>query len=143
MAPSDKLELIVNVYNLADGMNEDLKERCKPLNEYSIFSNHYKQLRKQRLPIDEAVSATIRYCIDNNVMKDYLQHNESEVIDMFGFEWDEKEERQALIETSEARGEERGKISTIRNLLASGLITLDALKASGLYSPDELAAVSK
>ncbi len=79
MAPSDKLELIVNVYNLADGMNEGLKERCRPLNEYSIFSNHYKQLRKQRLPIDEAGSATIRYCIDNNVMKDYLQHNESEL----------------------------------------------------------------
>lgn len=62
---------------------------------------------------------------------------------MFGFEWDEKEERQALIEISEARGEERGKISTIRNLLADGLITLEALKASGLYSPDELAAISK
>ena len=66
---------------------------------------------------------------------------------MFGFEWDEKEERQALIEISEARGEargeERGKISTIRNLLAGGLITLEALKASGLYSPDELAAISK
>ena len=114
MAPSDKLELIVNVYNLADGMNEGLKERCRPLNEYSIFSNHYKQLRKQRLPIDEAVSATIRYCIDNNVMKDYLQHNESEVIDMFGFEWDEKEERQALIEISEARGEARGETRGIK-----------------------------
>lgn len=147
LAPSDKLELMVNVYNLADGMNENLKERCRPLKEYSIFSNHYKLLRKQRLPIDEAVSETIRYCIDNNVMKNYLLHNESEVIDMFGFEWDEKEERQALIEISEARGEargeERGKISTIRNLLAGGLITLEALKASGLYSPDELAAISK
>lgn len=147
LAPSDKLELMVNVYNLADGMNENLKERCRPLKEYSIFSNHYKQLRKQRLPIDEAVSKTIRYCIDNNVMKNYLLHNESEVIDMFGFEWDEKEERQALIEISEARGEargeERGKISTIRNLLAGGLITLEALKASGLYSPDELATISK
>ena len=147
LAPSDKLELMVNVYNLADGMNENLKERCRPLKEYSIFSNHYKQLRKQQLPIDEAVSKTIRYCIDNNVMKNYLLHNESEVIDMFGFEWDEKEERQALIEISEARGEargeERGKISTIRNLLAGGLITLEALKASGLYSPDELAAISK
>ena len=40
LAPSDKLELMVNVYNLADGMNENLKERCRPLNEYSIFSNH-------------------------------------------------------------------------------------------------------
>ena len=66
---------------------------------------------------------------------------------MFGFEWNKEEERQALIEISEAqgeaRGEERGKISTIRNLLANGLITLDALKASGRYSPDELAAISK
>lgn len=143
LAASDKLELIVNVYNLADGMNENLKERCRPLKEYSIFSNHYKLLRKQRLPIDEAVSKTIRYCIDNNVMKNYLLHNESEVIDMFGFEWDEKEERQALIECSEARGKTLGKISAIRDMLADGLVTLDALKASGRYSPDELAAISK
>ena len=80
-------------------------------------------------------------------MKEYIRHNEREVIDMHAFEWDEKEERQALIEISEARGEargeERGKISTIRNLLAGGLITLEALKASALYSPDELAAISK
>ena len=62
---------------------------------------------------------------------------------MFGFEWNKEEERQALIEISEARGEARGKISPLRDLLASGLITLDALKASGLYSPDELAAISK
>ena len=70
---------------------------------------------------------------------------------MFGFEWNKEEERQALIEISEARGEKRGeargeargKISTLRDLLASGLITLDALKASGLYSPDELTAISK
>ena len=143
MAPSDKLELTVNVYNLADGMNEGLKERCRPLNEYSIFSNHYKQLRKQRLPIDEAVSATIRYCIENNIMKDYLRHNESEVIDMFGFEWDEKEERQALIELSETRGKNCEKIDSARTLLTKGIVTLQALKSSGYYSQEELAAISK
>ena len=143
MAASDKLELIVNVYNLADGMNENLKERCRPLKEYSIFSNHYKQLRKQRLPIDEAVSKTIRYCIDNNVMKNYLLHNESEVIDMFGFEWNEKEEREALLEAGEARGEARGRINTIRDLLSDGIVTIEALKASGRYSPEELAAMAK
>ena len=146
-SPSDKLELIVNVYNLADGMNEGLKEQCRPLKEYSIFSNHYKRLRKQQLPIDEAVSETIRYCIKNNVMREYLVSNESEVINMFGFEWNEEEERQALLECGEARGETRGKkigkISTIRDLLADGLVTLDALKATGRYSPEELAAISK
>ena len=147
LAPSDKLELMVNVYNLADGMNEDLKDRCRPLNEYSIFSNHYKQLRKQRYSVDEAVSETISYCIKNNVMREYLVSNESEVINMFGFERNEEEERQALLECGEARGKtlgiKIGKISTIRDMLADGLVTMEALKASGRYSPDELAAISK
>ncbi len=137
--PSDKLELVVHVYNLATGKNEDLKKICKPLREYSIFSNHYKLLRKQGLDIDEAVRDTIRYCIDNDVMKNYLLHNESEVIDMFGFEWNEKEEREALIEA----GETRGRLNSVRELLAKGIVTIDALKASGCYSPEELAAIAK
>ena len=138
-APSDKLELIVQVYNLATGKNEALKSICKPLQEYSIFSNQYKLLRKQGLTIDEAVRETIRYCIDNNVMKDYLQHNESEVIDMFGFEWNEKEEREALLEA----GETREKINSARTLLTKGIVTLQALKSSGYYSKEELAAIAK
>ena len=99
------------------------------------FSNHYKLLRKQGLTVDEAVRDTVRYCIDNDVMKNYLLHNESEVIDMFGFEWNEKEEREALLEA--------GRINAIRELLSAGLVTLDALKASGRYSPEELAAIAK
>ena len=103
------------------------------------FSNHYKLLRKQGLTVDEAVRDTVRYCIDNDVMKNYLLHNESEVIDMFGFEWNEKEEREALLEAGEARG----RLNSIRDLLSDGLVTLDALKASGRYSPEELAAIAK
>ena len=137
--PSDKLELVVHVYNLATGKNEDLKKICRPLREYSIFSNHYKLLRKQGLDIDEAVRDTIRYCIDNDVMKNYLLYNESEVIDMFGFEWNEKEEREALLEA----GETRGRLNSVRELLAKGIVTIDALKASGCYSPEELAVIAK
>ena len=103
------------------------------------FSNHYKLLRKQGLDIDEAVRDTIRYCIDNNVMKDYLLHNESEVINMFGFEWNEKEEREALLEAGEARG----RINSARRLLTKGTVTMQALKASGCYSNEELAAIAK
>ncbi|MGM9580320.1 MAG: hypothetical protein ACI3U2_03685 [Anaerovibrio sp.] len=120
-----------------------MKSICKPLREYSTFSNQYKLLRKQGLTIDEAVRDTIRYCIDKNVMKDYLQHNESEVIDMFGFEWDEKEEREALLEAGEARGETRGRVNSARDLLTKGVVTLQALKSSGCYSQEELAAIAK
>ena len=142
-APSDKLELIVHVYNLATVKNEALKSICKPLREYSTFSNHYKLLRQQGLAIDEAVRDTIRYCIDNNVMRDYLQCNESEVINMFGFEWNEKEEREALLEAGEARGRASGRIESVRELLTKGILTMDVIKASGCYSPEELAAIAK
>ena len=91
------------------------------------------------MTVDEAVRDTIRYCIDNDVMKNYLLHNESEVIDMFGFEWNEKEEREALLEA----GETRGRLNSVRELLSDGLITLEALKASGRYSPEELAVIAK
>lgn len=64
---------------------------------------------------------------------------------MFGFEWNEKEEREALLEAGEARdearGEARSRINTIRNMLADGLVTMDAIKATGRYSPEELAAI--
>ena len=62
---------------------------------------------------------------------------------MFGFEWDEKEERQALIELSEARGKNREKIDSARTLLTKGIVTLQALKSSGYYSQEELTAISK
>lgn len=54
-------------------------------------------------------------------MTDYLTDNEREVITMFGFEWNEEDERKALIELGEERGEKRGErrgtINSIKNLM--------------------------
>ena len=65
------------------------------------------------------------YCRKNGIMTDYLTDNESEVINMFGVEWNEEEERKALIELGEERGitigekrgEKRSTINSIRNLM--------------------------
>ena len=46
-------------------------------------------------------------------MSDCLSNNESEVIDMFGFEWNEKEEREALLEA----GETRGKLKILKHIM--------------------------
>lgn len=70
---------------------------------------------------------------------------------MFGFEYDEQEEREALleagktrgIEIGETRGEARGRINSARDLLTKGIVTLQALKSSGCYSQEELAAIAK
>ncbi len=112
--PGGQLELTVNCYNLNIGKSLNLKKLCKPLEEYSIFSNHFKLYRKQGFSIKEATRLAINYCRENNIMSDYLSNNESEVIDMFGFEWNEKEEREALLEA----GETRGNLKTLKNIMA-------------------------
>ena len=56
------------------------------------------------------INPNMLYCLENNVMVDYLKNNKKEVIDMFGFEWNEKEEREALLEIGEERGEARGRL---------------------------------
>ena len=134
---SDKLELTVHVYNLADGMNDELKRKCLPIGEYSIFSNAYKYFRQQKMEIDHAVDAAIKYCLENNVMVDYLKNNQKEVIDMFGFEWNEKEEREALLEIGEERGRLEGKIESIKELMRNlNLSPEKAMTALGI-APSE------
>ena len=134
---SDKLELTVHVYNLAEGMNEELKRKCLPIGEYSFFSNAYKHFRQQKMKIDHAVDAAIKYCLDNNVMVEYLKNNQKEVIDMFGFEWNEKEEREALIEIGEERGEERGKIKSIKELMRNLNLSPEKAMAAVGIAPSE------
>ena len=69
------------------------------------------------MEIDHAVDAAIKYCLENNVMVDYLKNNQKEVIDMFGFEWNEKEAQEALIKTGEARGKLEGQTESIKELM--------------------------
>ena len=65
-------------------------------------------------------------------MYDYLKNNESEVISMFGFEWNEKGEREALLEAGkargitigEARGEARGRLLALKDLVLDGTVSL-------------------
>ena len=114
-------------------MNEELKRKCLPIGEYSFFSNAYKHFRQQKMEIDHAVDAAVKYCLENNVMVDYLKNNQKEVIDMFGFEWNEKEERETLLEI----GEERGKIKSIKELMRNlNLSPEKAMTALGI-APSE------
>ena len=132
-SPSENLELIAHVYNLADGKTENLKQNCFSLREYSIFSNRYKYYRKQKLTIDESVREAVHYCLEHNIMADYLKNNESEVIDMFGFEWNEREEKEALLKSGEAHG----TLNAIKNLMKNlNMPAENAMKALGI-APSE------
>ena len=69
------------------------------------------------MSIDESVHKSVHYCLEHDVMKEYLLNNQKEVIDMFGFEWNEREEKEALFKAGEARGEDKGTLNAIKNLM--------------------------
>lgn len=144
-----QLELLVHCYNLNFGKCQELKEKCRYLQEYSIFSNMYKHYRQQGHDILHSTHLAVQYCKENNVMNDYIPHKESEVINMFGFEWNEDEYRKVLLEEGEARGlaigEARGEakgqthgiVMSIRNLMKNMNLSAEkAMEALGI-SKDE------
>ena len=77
-------------------------------------------------------------------MTDYLTFKESEVLDMFGFEWNEEDFKKAMqheAERREARGKATGKIettiTTIKNLMKNMNWSAEAaMAAMGISQAD-------
>ena len=75
-------------------------------------------------------------------MTDYLTDNESEVINMFGFEWNSEDERKALIELGEERGialgEKHGeKLGEKRGIIKANLKTLKNIMSAQNCPPEK------
>ena len=57
----------------------------------------------------------------NDVMRDFLEAHERELMNMVGFEWNEKLFREAVFEDGLEQGLEQGRISAVLNMLKEKL----------------------
>jgi len=80
------LELIVHVYNINEGYNHEMQNRCKTLENYVKFTGKIKEFSQKALNkkffIDESVTNAVRYCIEHDILKDFLKEHGAEVINM-------------------------------------------------------------
>ena len=133
------LELVVQVYNINHGRNPDILAKSKTLDSYSIFIGKIKEYKKE-FPLDKSVKAAIKYCIENEILVQFLKNNSSEVINMLTD--DITIEEIAAIRYNEGREEgwegglERGrdeeKAIIAMNLLAEGSTLEFVQKITGL-----------
>ena len=81
-----QLELVVKVINLNSKENEWFLESCPILKEYAKFVSVVKdfKLKQGKKGYDMA----IRYCIKNNILKDYMASNAKEIEGMLIAEYD-------------------------------------------------------
>jgi len=75
------LELIVQVYNINHGQNPEIFSKSKTLTNYSILIAKIKEYRKN-FPLDKAIKAAVKYCIENDILKQFLKKHSAEVINM-------------------------------------------------------------
>ena len=85
-----ELELKVTILNINPEMNEDLKEKCPVLKQYT------------------QVEAAIEYCIRQDILKDFLLKQRAEVVKMSIFEYDEEREMELIRRDEREIGEQIG-----------------------------------
>ena len=84
---SSSIELIVSVYNINYGLPQPLLKKCSYLNDYSTLVGKVKEGINLGLSQHDAISRAVKFCIDNGLMKGYLEFNAQEVLNMLALEW--------------------------------------------------------
>ena len=105
------LELEVKVLNINEGRNESIAGRCKTLAGYQAFVAKVREYLKQgNVPgsLEDALKKTVLYCRDHDILKEFLEHHATEVINMLTTEWNWEDAKAVWFEEGMEQGMERG-----------------------------------
>lgn len=122
-----QLEVIVQFYNINLGYNPELLEACHLLKEYAQYIKQVRMYARD-FPFREAVENAVNYCIDNNILTDFLSKNRAEAIEMSIFEYDEekhmKSERKEWCEIGREEGRAELLVQNIETVMKNFGISL-------------------
>ena len=140
------LELIVSVTNINYNKGCKILHTCKPLKEYTLFIEAVRKHTK--LDSENGFKNAIKECIQNDILREYLQRKSKEVMNMLIAEYDydvdiavqREEEREIALKEGIAQGEAKGlseglhqkALETAKNLLVLGLSVANIAQATGL-----------
>ena len=140
------LELVVDFYNLNEGNNAKFLQKTRTLQDYCIFVNCVEKNLKLGMKLDLAIAKAIDYCINAEVMAEYLQTKRKEVVSMLGFEYDADLAKKAIEEEAReegfAEGREESKIEMVKNLLLAKTPLKYIVAATG-WSEDKILKFAK
>ena len=103
------LELKVNFHNIAYDKEKTLLQKSRSLRDYSFFIDRIKGNMADGMERAQAIREAMRYCEEHDIMKEFLQQHEGEVVDMVNFEWNQKDFEEAILEEGIERGLARGR----------------------------------
>ncbi len=102
------LELRVITLNINEGHNKELMEQCQILREYAQYVAKVREYASD-YDLNAAVEKAVNYCIQNNILAEFLRKNKSEVIATSIFEYDKEEEEKKLRKAEYEAGMKAGR----------------------------------
>ena len=115
------LELKVTFHNISYDSTKKLLQKSKALHDYSFFIKRIKLYAANGVEMAQAIRKAMRYCEEHDIMKEFLQQHEGEVIDMVNFEWNQKDFEEASFEEGMERGLVRGRAEGMERGRAEGM----------------------
>ena len=103
-----QIELTVKVYNINKGHNKKLLDNSAALNEYATFIAAVRENEKNGMEIEQAVKEAVTYCVNNNIMREFLKEHSGEVLNMLTAEFDIEKYGEAMRKSGEKSGIEKG-----------------------------------
>lgn len=114
--PKEGYEWTAHMLNINSGHNAELLQNCPALKGYVMLVHYIREYQAQGADLSEAVSRGIDRCIRENLLKEYLLKNKSEVKLMLLTEFDED----LFIRTVKEEGREEGLEEGLREGLKKG-----------------------
>ena len=107
---SYKLELEATMLNINGTHNQNLKEACRTLKEYAIYTDKIRKYT-EKMSLEDAVELAICECIEEGILKEFLEKHRAEAKAMSIFEYDQEKhirmEREEAWEEGRREGEEK------------------------------------
>jgi hypothetical protein len=125
-----ELELTLKVYNINAGHNEAMIRRSAVLKGYSVFVAKVREYEESLKDREAGVKAAVKYCVEQNILADFLQENASEVMNMLLTEWNWDDALAVRYE----EGVEEGREEIAKNALREGAAVEFVQKITGLDS---------
>jgi hypothetical protein len=91
------IEVTVTVYNINEGHNAAIMEQCRTLKGYAAFVSKVREYQgpmdglsreERKAALREAIWKAITYCVDHDILRDFIVRNAGEVVNMLTAEFD-------------------------------------------------------
>jgi hypothetical protein len=103
------LEFTATMYNINMGHNAKLMEQCDTLQGYALLIMKIREYQEKGMSLEEATDSACQYCIEHNVLREFLLKNRNEVRRVLLTEYNAKHQRKLDRRDAWEDGREQGR----------------------------------